>query len=142
MEFGVDWGLTGLFLSAFISATLAPGGSEVVLAYLLAQAQIPVGELFLAATAGNALGGASTYLLGVVAAKGFGAERVFGPHHARAHQWLRRFGAWALLLSWVPVVGDPLCLVAGWLRLAPIPALLAILIGKAARYAVVIGLCA
>jgi membrane protein YqaA with SNARE-associated domain len=141
MPHWTDWldpEVAGLFLSAFISATLAPGGSEVLLAYLVAERRIPVASLFLAATVGNTLGGASTYLLGVAVALGVvGAERLLSRHHARALAWLQRIGPWALLLSWLPVVGDPLCLAAGWLRLPVAPSLLAILLGKAARYALI-----
>ena len=85
------------------------------------------------ATAGNTLGGALTW------AMGYGAERAYErvthkTSELHALRWLERFGAKACLLSWLPVVGDPLCAVAGWMRLPFWPCVLYMAIGKFARY--------
>ena len=85
------------------------------------------------ATAGNTIGGAVNWWMG------YGAERAYErvkhkPMELRALQWLERFGAKACLLSWLPVVGDPLCAVAGWLRLPFWPCVAYMAIGKCARY--------
>ena len=85
------------------------------------------------ATAGNTLGGALTWWMG------YGAEKAYEKvtHHAadhRALRWLERFGARACLLAWLPIVGDPLCAVAGWLRLPFWPCVGYMAIGKFARY--------
>jgi membrane protein YqaA with SNARE-associated domain len=62
------------------------------------------------------------------------------PEHHRARRWIERYGALVLLLAWLPVVGDPLCFVAGWLRVNLLASLLTITLGKALRYAVIIGM--
>jgi len=87
------------------------------------------------ATIGNTAGGAVTWWMG------YGAERAYEhmTHKhpsARALRWLERFGPKACLLSWLPVVGDPLCAVAGWLKLPFWPCTLYMLVGKFARYLV------
>ncbi len=126
-----------LFASAFISATLAPGASEAVLAFLITHSDLPAGWLLLVATAGNTLGALTTWLLGLLAAIGYPIEKFIEGSNPSALSAVRRWGAWSLLGSWLPVIGDPLCLAAGWLRLPFVPSLIAITVGKAARYAVV-----
>jgi len=126
-------GLGGLFVSAFVSATLLPFGSEAVLYGVLAVEPGRWAVAVLVATVGNTLGGAVTWWMGR------GAEAVYeqvgaGAHHARALRWLQRFGPKACLLAWLPVVGDPLCAVAGWARLPFWPCLVYMAIGKGLRY--------
>jgi membrane protein YqaA with SNARE-associated domain len=126
-----DWsgetGLATLFLAAFVSATVLPANSEVVLvAVLMAFPERSVHALAVA-TLGNTLGGATTYGIGRWLAKRKAPE-------ARALEWARRYGAVALLLSWVPVVGDALCAAAGWLRLPFWRCLAAMALGKLLRY--------
>jgi len=123
-----------LFASSFLAATLLPGGSEaVLLAVLMAHADSTVPALA-AATAGNTLGGLLSYMLGRLipqtrALKGLDA--------------VRRYGAPVLLLSWVPIIGDALCVAAGWLRLNPVSAVIYMAIGKFGRYlALVLGVMA
>lgn len=127
------FGLSSLFVVAFVSATLVPVGSEPALFGLLKVNP----ELFwpgiFVATAGNTLGGAVTWWIGR------GAEEAYEhvkhhESHPRALRWLERFGPKACLLSWLPVVGDPLCAVAGWLKLAFWPCVVYMAIGKFARY--------
>lgn len=120
-----DAALWGLFASAFVSATMLPGNSEIALVALLAKFPNLYWEAILVATAGNTLGGMTSYAIGR-----------FLPNKTdnRALAFLRRYGEWALLLSWVPLIGDALCVAAGWLRISPMLALLMLAIGKCARY--------
>ena len=132
-----DWSLWGLFLSAFISSTLLPGGSEVVLVLIAADSGADKLVLLAVATLGNTLGGMSSWGLGRFIAWRFPLRR-FADKEQRAIARIRRWGSPALLLSWLPVIGDPLCLAAGWLRTYWLPSLLFIAAGKAARYAVLL----
>ena len=125
-----DWsgeaGLAAVFASAFLSATILPGSSEVV---LFAMLRAHPGELAAAvalATLGNTLGSMTTYALGFLVPRRATEGRAFG--------WVRRYGALALLLAWLPVVGDALCAAAGALRVRWTAALAAIAAGKLARY--------
>lgn len=127
------FGLSSVFLVAFVSATLLPMGSEPLVFGLVKLNPDLFWSAIVVATAGNTLGGALTW------AMGYGAERAYErvkhkPMELRALQWLERFGAKACLLSWLPVVGDPLCAVAGWLRLPFWPCVFYMAIGKFARY--------
>jgi membrane protein YqaA with SNARE-associated domain len=88
----------------------------------------------LVATAGNTLGGAISYWMGRGAEQAVERLAHHKPHEGRALQWLQRFGAKACLLSWLPVVGDPLCAVAGWLKLPFWPCVVFMAIGKFGRY--------
>lgn len=132
-----DWSLWGLFLSAFISSTLLPGGSEAVLVLIAADSGADKLVLLAVATLGNTLGGMSSWALGRVIAWRFPARR-FAAKEQRAIARLQHWGSPVLLLSWLPVVGDPLCLAAGWLRIHWLPSLVFIAAGKAARYAVLL----
>jgi membrane protein YqaA with SNARE-associated domain len=127
-------GLWGLFASAFLSATLLPGGSEAVLAYLAhADHHAPL-TLLTVASAGNTLGGMSSWLIGRL----FPAGPLQRPELHPAVARMRKYGSPVLLLSWVPLVGDPLCAAAGWLRVPWHQALLYVAAGKIARYTVVL----
>jgi len=132
-----DWSLWGLFLSAFISSTLLPGGSEAVLVLLATESGTDKLLLLAVATLGNTLGGMSSWALGRVIVWRFPARR-FAAKERRAIARLQHWGSPVLLLSWLPVVGDPLCLAAGWLRIHWLPSLVFIAAGKAARYAVLL----
>jgi len=133
-----DLSLWGLFVSAFLSSTLFPGGSEIVLA-ALAHAHPDNFWMFLGvATLGNTLGGMSTWLLGWLLAKRYPLDQPRKPHQKRAVAQLKKWGSPLLLLSWLPIVGDPLCFAAGWLRMNGWLAALFIGAGKAARYAVIL----
>lgn len=123
--------LAGLAGSAFVSATLLPGGSEVLLAALVAhwpqQATLAIGV----ATAGNTLGGLTSFALG----RFLPQPRASG----RALALVQRWGVAALLFSWLPVIGDALCVASGWLRHGWLRAAIAIAVGKALRYVAVAG---
>lgn len=125
---GAEW---LLFASAIVSATLMPGGSEVILLGAAVSAPERRLEYWAVATAGNALGAMTSYVVGRWIPER-GADN-------RAVRSLKRWGAPALLLSWVPLVGDALPLAAGWLRLSPWTTFLFVLIGKGARYAAILG---
>ena len=131
-------GLWGLFLSSFISSTLLPGGSEVVLVLLANNSQHDPWLLLGIASLGNTLGGLSTWLLGFLLARGFPIERHLSPDRQRAVNRVRAWGSPALLLSWLPVVGDSLCFAAGYLRMPFLASLLFLALGKTARYAILI----
>lgn len=128
------FGLSTLFVISFVSATLLPLGSEPAVFGLIKLNPGMFWPAILVATAGNTAGGAVTWWMG------YGAERAYErvshrkPPNARAMRWLERWGTKACLLSWLPVVGDPLCAVAGWLRLPFWPCLIYMAIGKFLRY--------
>lgn len=130
-------GLWALFASAFISSTLLPGGSEVLLGYLAQQGAHSREILLLVATTGNTLGGMTSWGLGYWLAHRFPDKRN-DPKHAKALARVQRWGSPILLLSWLPLIGDPLCLAAGWLRINGFAALMFIALGKTLRYAVIL----
>jgi len=120
-----------LFSSSFLAATLLPGGSEAVLFGVLRLHPEQFWPALGVATLGNTLGGMSSYLIG----------RMIPPKQdLRGLPAARQYGAPVLLLSWVPVIGDPLCVAAGWLRLDPWRSALFIGLGKFARYVVIAAL--
>ena len=130
-----QYSLGTVFVVSFISATLLPLGSEPVVYGLVSLNPELLWQVIAVATLGNTLGGAVDWWMG------YGAHRVadqYGtsPHHVRALEWLRRLGPKACLLAWLPLVGDPLCAVAGWLKLPFWPCLAYMAIGKCARYVV------
>ncbi len=130
-----EFGLSTLFVVAFVSATLLPLGSEPALYGLVKLNPELLWPAIAVATVGNTLGGAVSWWMGYGVEKAY--ERV--THHSPEHRALRileRFGPRACLLSWLPLVGDPLCAVAGWLRLPFWPCLLYMAIGKLLRYTV------
>jgi membrane protein YqaA with SNARE-associated domain len=128
----MDWTLFG---SALLSSTLFPGGSEALLIYRLDQGADPLASVA-SATAGNVLGSLVTYAMGRFGRRAVRRTRDNAERHlARAERWFSRFGRPSLLLAWLPVVGDPLCLAAGVLRVGLGSFLLLVTLGKLARYA-------
>ncbi|HEB95398.1 MAG TPA: DedA family protein [Sedimenticola thiotaurini] len=134
-EAAVLWGIFG---SGFLAATLLPGGSEATLAYALNQSLAPVTALWAAATLGNTLGGLSSWVIGWWLNRRFPGHGLHRPEHRRALQRIQRYGSPLLLLSWLPLVGDPLCVAAGWAGIRLAPATLFIALGKGARYALLV----
>ncbi len=125
----MDVSLWALLVSSFVSSTVLPGNSEIVLvAVLKAGGATPLAAVAVA-TLGNTLGGLTTY--------GIGRLLPSRLPEGRAVERVRRYGAAALLLSWLPFVGDALCAAAGWLRLNWIACTIAMAAGKAARYAAI-----
>lgn len=127
----------GLFVSAFISSTIAPGGSEAVLAYMVSEGHYRVEQLIVVATVGNTLGAMTTWGLGILAAKKFPVAALLSEKKQKALDVVRRRGLWTLFFTWLPVVGDALCFAGGWLKLPFIRACLIIFLGKFGRYAVI-----
>jgi len=128
-----EYGLSTLFVVAFVSATLLPLGSEPALFGLLKLNPDLFWPAILVATAGNVLGGIVTWAMGL------GSHQVVDKYrhsntHLRALDWLERIGPRACLLSWLPIVGDPLCAVAGWLRFPFWPCTIYMTVGKFLRY--------
>ncbi|MFO1263437.1 MAG: YqaA family protein [Rhodoferax sp.] len=128
-----QYSLGTVFVVAFVSATLVPLGSEPVVFGLVQLNPGLFWPVVLVATLGNTLGGAVDWWMG------YGAHRAVDHYrhsttHLRALDWLQRLGPKACLLSWLPAVGDPLCAVAGWLKLPFWPCLVYMAIGKFARY--------
>ncbi len=128
--------LSLLFLS-FLASTLLPLGSEWLLVLMLTSGYEPVSTVLIA-TLGNYLGGLSTYLVGLWGG-GWLIEKVLRispAQQVRAREWYGRYGAASLFFSWLPIVGDPLCLVGGMLRVNFVLFTLLVASGKFARYAV------
>ncbi len=126
-------GLSTVFVVAFISATLLPLGSEPAVFGLIKLTPDMFWPAILVATVGNTLGGVISWWLG------WGSRRVVNrwghsSSHTRALIWLEKLGPKACLLSWLPIVGDPLCAVAGWLRMPLWPCTLYMALGKFLRY--------
>jgi membrane protein YqaA with SNARE-associated domain len=132
--FEFDNSLWGLFLSGLLASTLLPGGSELVFGYLLLDHVYPLSTLVLVVTLGNTLGGMTSWGLGRLLAWRYDYSHIHKPAVARALDTMHRYGAVALLFSWLPIIGDPLCVAAGWLRIHGGLALLLIAVGKALRY--------
>ena len=120
--------LLSLFLGSFFAATLLPGGSEAVLFGVLKSYPETLWSALLIATVGNTLGGMVTFGMGWLLPQTQQLKHV---------EKLRHYGTPVLLLAWVPLIGDALCLAAGWLRLNWWQAALFMAIGKFARYWVI-----
>ncbi|PVX42694.1 membrane protein YqaA with SNARE-associated domain [Pasteurella langaaensis DSM 22999] len=133
-----------MFISAFLSATILPGNSEAIFLGLATTIQLaaktyfsePIAWLISSATLGNTLGSITTYCLGRwLPSPKFNTALNKNDNKVR---WVltkfQRYGTWALLFSWLPIVGDLFCAVAGWLRLNSLQTLLFIFIGKFLRY--------
>ena len=128
----------GLFASALIAATILPMQSEAVLVGLLVAKKYSVVGLLLVATVGNVLGAVINWGLGRFLLR-FRDRRWFPVSEqqlARAEEWYRRYGRWSLLGSWLPIIGDPLTVVAGVLREPIGPFLLLVTLAKLGRYLV------
>ena len=127
------FGLSTVFVVSFISATLLPLGSEPVVFGLVKLNLELFWPAILIATVGNTLGGALTWAMGLASHKVVDRYQ-HSKHHLKALDWLERIGPKACLLAWLPGVGDPLCAVAGWLKLPFWPCLFYMAIGKFGRY--------
>lgn len=131
-------GYLALFLLSFLASTLIPLGSEWLLVTMLLQRHDPVGSVAVA-TLGNYLGACTSYWIGL-----YGGPllirrvlRIGAPERERAERFYDRYGSWSLLCSWLPVIGDPLCLVAGLLNVGFRRFTLLVATGKLTRYATV-----
>ena len=139
MMMAACWAVGGLFLSSFLAATLLPAQSELALAGLLSHDVAAPALLVGVATLGNTLGSLVNWLLGRWAHR-LGERRWFpvkGDALRKAEAWYHRYGCWSLLLSWAPIIGDPLTLAAGLLREPLLPFLLLVGLAKRGRYLVI-----
>ena len=130
----------GLFLSAFLSATLLPGSSEALLTGLVVSGRGEPWLLLAAAVTGNVLGSLVNWICGRFLAAF--RDRKWFPvsqrRYAQAAGWFERYGVWSLLFAWAPVVGDPLTVIAGAFRVGFLPFLLLVTVGKVVRYLFVV----
>lgn len=135
-ELLLEHGLLSLFLLSFCASTLLPLGSEWLLVSLLLEGINPL-QAVSVATFGNSLGAATNYLLGWLGSDWLIQRllRIGSSQRQRAQNWFNRFGSWALLFSWLPIVGDPLCLVSGSLKTPLLKFVMLVTSGKALRYA-------
>jgi membrane protein YqaA with SNARE-associated domain len=133
-----EYGLSTVFVVSFVSATLLPLGSEPVVFGLVKLNPSLFWPAVLVATAGNTLGGAVDWWMG------YGAHKVVDKYrhsstHVKALAWLEKLGPKACVFAFLPAVGDPLCAVAGWLKLPFWPCVAWMAVGKFARYVVMTG---
>jgi membrane protein YqaA with SNARE-associated domain len=134
----LEHGYLALFLLSFLASTLVPLGSEWLLAVLLLNGFDPF-MVVPVATVGNSCGALTTYAIGLWGGP-FLVQRFLRVSHKsqrRAERYFERYGSWTLLFSWVPILGDPLCLVGGILRTGFWRFLLLIAVGKFFRYLLV-----
>jgi len=139
--FLAEHGFPALFGLSFLASTLAPIGSEWLLAVLLLEGSDPYATVAVA-TLGNSLGALTTWAIGLWGGPFF-MHRVLRVNESslrRAEGFYARFGSWSLLLSWLPIVGDPLCLAGGVLRVGLPRFVLLVGSGKLLRYAAVAGM--
>lgn len=122
-------GLTTVFIVSLLSATLLPMGSEPAVFAVIKANEAMFWPVIAVATAGNTIGGAIDYWMG------YGAKEVFASGtNTRWLRWFERFGPKTMLLAWLPVIGDPLCTLGGWLKMSFWPCLMYMAIGKLLRY--------
>lgn len=138
MEYFAELGYIGLFIAAFLAATILPLSSELVLSALLLSGASPSG-LVIVATTGNVLGSLTNYALGYWASLGLIKKwlRLSESEFASAEQRFKKYGLLSLLFAWVPIIGDPLTVIAGILRIRLLWFLILVTIGKSLRYYVI-----
>ena len=131
----VDHGYPALFFLSFLASTLIPLGSEWLLVVMLLNHRDPFTAVIVA-TIGNYLGACTTYWLGVYGGPWLIRKvlRIDEQGETRAKELYKRYGSWSLLFSWLPIIGDPLCLVGGFLRINFIRFSLLVFAGKLGRY--------
>lgn len=131
-------GLLSLFLLSFCASTLLPLGSEWLLVALLLEGHFPLTTVLIASL-GNSLGAVTSYLIGRGGSRWLIEKllRIDNRAQQKAKRWFKIYGHWALLFSWLPLVGDPLCLVAGSLKHRFDSFILLVTLGKTARYSLV-----
>ena len=128
-----------LFIISFLAATILPFSSELTLAGMMATSSYDNLLLLLVASLGNVLGSAVNWILGFYSRK-LSKKKWFpfkDKQIEKSSKWFNKFGRWSLLFAWVPIIGDPLTLVAGLLRVKFIEFLILVTIGKVSRYLVI-----
>lgn len=135
MEILAEYGYGGLFLASFLAATILPFSSEVVLGYLLTHHFSPEMTV-LVATSGNVLGSVVNYALGFLGSRILLQKffRMSVPEIETAEHRFKKYGIFSLLFAWVPVIGDPLTVAAGILKINFIVFLFLVGLGKFLRY--------
>jgi membrane protein YqaA with SNARE-associated domain len=135
------WELIGLFWAAFLSATILPGSSEAALLALVALGSSSLAMLITVATIGNTLGSVVNWVLGLYVERWRNHPRfpVKPADYAKYQDWYQKWGVWSLLLAWVPVIGDPLTVMAGVMKTPLWLFILVTGVGKLARYIAVVG---
>ncbi|MCF1429481.1 MAG: DedA family protein [Shewanella sp.] len=123
-----------MFSGAFLASTLLPGGSEILLSALLSVQPGDWLALWLAASVGNTLGSMTSFTLGWCGRLAKTPEQMASTRFQKSLKLVQDYGVWSLLLAWAPVVGDLLCVLAGWLRLPLLPAVVLVFVGKMLRY--------
>ncbi len=138
MEYFTELGYIGLFISAFLAATILPMSSEIVLSTLLLH-QFSPAKLIAVATFGNVLGAMTNYALGYWASLGLVKRwlKLSEEEFLQAEERFKKYGLFSLLFAWVPIIGDPLTVVAGVLRIHLLWFVLLVTFGKLTRYVVV-----
>ena len=130
-------GLLGLFIGTFLAATVVPFSSDALYVGVLLTGISPL-AVFLVGTAGNWLGGATTYFLGRLA-KWEWVEKAFKVKPEtleKQHDLIKKYGVWVALMTWVPLVGDVIAIALGFYKCPAVASLLLMLIGKAGRFAI------
>lgn len=135
MDYFSEIGYAGLFLAAFLAATILPLSSEIVLTGLLLRGESPL-ALLTVATMGNVLGSLVNYALGYWASKEVIRKwlQMSEKEFVQAEKPFAKYGLLALLLAWVPIIGDPITVVAGILRVRLLWFVLLVAAGKGIRY--------
>jgi len=138
MEFFSTHGYPALFITSFLAATVVPLGSEWLLTAMLVQGFTPL-PVVATATAGNFLGACTTYLIGLYGGPLLvrNVLRIGEDSRKKAEQLFGQYGSWSLLLSWLPVIGDPICLAGGLFRISFARFSILVIIGKLGRYATI-----
>jgi len=131
----INNGLPALFLLSFLASTLLPLGSEWLLIVMIVGGR-SIESVVAVATIGNYLGACTTYLVGLWGSTYLITKilRISDENLTRADSLYRKYGSWSLLLSWLPVVGDPLCLLGGIFRVRFFHYSILVFSGKLARY--------
>ena len=127
-----------LFISSFLASTLLPGGSEAALVLAAYNEIAPPVQLLIVATLGNTLGGMTSWGIGWWLRHKFPMQSLRNSRQQKSIQYMSRFGSPVLLFSWLPIIGDPLCVAAGWLKIHWFYALVFIALGKSIRYSVIL----
>ena len=128
-----------LFIISFLAATILPFSSELTLGGLVATSSYDNLLLLIVASLGNVLGSVVNWILGSYS-RNLAKKKWFpfkDEQIEKSSKWFNKFGRWSLLFSWVPIIGDPLTLAAGLLRVKFIQFLILVSIGKVSRYLVI-----
>ena len=128
----IEWGLIGLFGMCFLASTIVPLPSEATLLFFLNSGNYSPGAVLLVASLGNCLGGSTNYLLGYYGRKMLGKKQLL-----RSEALVQRFGFWTALISWVPIIGDPLLVLLGVYQVSFWKTMGLMSLGKVVRYLVV-----